>query len=120
MKAEGGGEVRGPRLCGVPSERGFVFLGGFPGLHPGLVCDAPLGQGVRNVVLDKLQWNRANPLERDARFGRGYGIGNVIVPFALQGHGIGKAVVGWLPRSRLPRREDMPVGARARDRNAIV
>ncbi len=37
------------------------------------------------MVLDKLQWNRAKPLERDARFGRGYGIENAIVPFALQG-----------------------------------
>jgi len=45
-----GGEVRGRRLCGVPSERGKVLPGGFPGLHPGLVCDAPLGhvRGLQN------------------------------------------------------------------------
>jgi hypothetical protein len=44
------GEVRGRRLCGVPSEREKVLPGGFPGLHPGLVCDAPLGhvRGLQN------------------------------------------------------------------------
>ena len=33
-------------LCGVLSERGNLWAGTprFPGLHPGLVCDAPLGQ----------------------------------------------------------------------------
>ena len=47
---DAGGEVRGRRLCGVPSERGKVLPGGFPGLHPGLVCDAPLGhvRGLQN------------------------------------------------------------------------
>ena len=37
---------RGPRLCGVPSERGFLFPGDSQGLHPGLVCDAPSGHGI--------------------------------------------------------------------------
>ena len=31
------------RLCGVPSER-TDSMGSYPGLHPGLVCAAPLGQ----------------------------------------------------------------------------
>ena len=31
---KGGVEVRGTKICGVPSERGFVFPGGFPGLAP--------------------------------------------------------------------------------------
>ena len=33
------------KLGGVPSERGSVFTGEFPELHPGLLCDAPLGHG---------------------------------------------------------------------------
>jgi hypothetical protein len=48
-----GVDIRGPRLCGVPSERRFVFPGGFPGLHPGLVCgapSAPLTDGVGSVL----------------------------------------------------------------------
>ena len=50
MEAEGGVGVRGMLLCGVPSERGFFFWVGSQGLHPGLVCDAPLGHGIRNTV----------------------------------------------------------------------
>ena len=47
------------RLCGVPSERGFVFRGNSQGFHPGLVCDAPLGHSDGNVVFDKLQRSRS-------------------------------------------------------------
>ena len=47
---KGGVEVRGLRLCGVPSERGFFCWVDSQGLHPGLVCDAPLGHGLENVV----------------------------------------------------------------------
>jgi hypothetical protein len=32
-----------PSLCGVPSER-IPVSGPFPGLHPSLVCVAPLGR----------------------------------------------------------------------------
>ena len=55
MKPEGVVEIRGLRLCGVPSERRFVFPGGFPGLHPGLVCGAPSGPLIDEVgsVLDR-------------------------------------------------------------------
>ena len=40
MKAEVGDAVRGTRLCGVPSERWFVFPAESQGWYPGLVCDA--------------------------------------------------------------------------------
>jgi hypothetical protein len=33
------------RLCGVPSERGFLFRVDSQGWHPGLVCDAHSGHG---------------------------------------------------------------------------
>ena len=38
------------RLCGVPSERGLFCRVDSQGLHPGLVCGAPSGHGVRNRV----------------------------------------------------------------------
>ena len=58
-------EVRGSRLCGVPSERGFLFPGDSQGLHPGLVCDAPsapLTDGVGSV----LDWEVYFPLAGSA------------------------------------------------------
>jgi hypothetical protein len=81
---------RGPRLCGVPSERGFLFPGDSQGLHPGLVCDAPTrawdskhgrragyrnrGQGMESETLSchlpqrgKAYQLRASPLEPDPR-----------------------------------------------------
>ena len=39
-----------PKLCGVPSEREECCRVDSQGLHPGLVCDAPTGHGVRNRV----------------------------------------------------------------------
>ena len=38
------------KLCGVPSEREECCRVDSQGLHPGLVCDAPTGHGVRNRV----------------------------------------------------------------------
>ena len=54
------------RLCGVPSERGFVFRGNSQGFLPGLVCDAPLGHSDANVVFDKRQRSRAIQLGHPA------------------------------------------------------
>jgi hypothetical protein len=51
MESEGGVEFRGPRLCGVPSERGFFFQADSQGLHPGLVCDAPTRAWDRNAIV---------------------------------------------------------------------
>ena len=55
------------KLCGVPSEREECCRVDSQGLHPGLVCDAPTGHGVRNRVrawdwerVDvEAEWNRS-------------------------------------------------------------
>ncbi len=44
--ASGRGRGSIPRLCGVPSEREECCRVESQGLHPGLVCDAPLGHGI--------------------------------------------------------------------------
>ena len=73
-KAGGGGLGLGLRLCGVPSERWFVLGEGSQGLHPGLVCDAPSGHLIGNVV-----WVCDRERGWGMRLGMwlGYAIGNV-------------------------------------------
>jgi hypothetical protein len=58
-----------PRPCPPPGECRAI----------GLVCVAPLGHGDGNAVLDKLQRNCADMLERLAWFWRGRRIENAIV-----------------------------------------
>jgi hypothetical protein len=55
------------RLCGVPSERGFVFLVNSQGLHPGLVCDAPSGHKIGNEVDVEAERNRTGLKNRSER-----------------------------------------------------
>ena len=75
-------EIRGPRLCGVPSEREECCRVDSQGWHPGLVCDAPSGHRIGNVVGVGYR-NHGGPTVLET--GWGPGIGNVIVPFALVG-----------------------------------
>ena len=73
------------RLCGVPSERGFFCRADSQGLHPGLVCDAPLGHGIENVVAGLAPTEPRRPEGTRCPLGHGRGIGNVIVPLAPTG-----------------------------------
>ena len=95
-------EVRGSRLCGVPSERGFLFPGDSQGLHPGLVCDAPLGHGIRNTVDEPgigtavRAWNRKRG-GRAVYWNRGRGMGfetrwTSRISASRSGHGIRNTV----------------------------
>ena len=72
----GGVEARGLRLCGVPSKRGFLFPGDSQGLHPGLICDALLG----NVILNTLDEPGIGIAVRawDSKRGGRFGVGNTV------------------------------------------
>jgi hypothetical protein len=62
------------RIRGVPSERGFVFLGGFTGVHPGLVGDAPsspLTDGVGSVLDREVNKLPDEGMALETRWGRG-------------------------------------------------
>ena len=65
---------RGPWLCGVPSEREFVFPGGFPGFAPWAGMRCPVGAWDRERGLG-IGSNGAAPTRRDAMPRRGHGIG---------------------------------------------
>ena len=73
------------KLCGVPSERGFFCRADSQGLHPGLVCDAPLGHAIENVVAGLVLTEPHQPDGTRCALGHGRGIGNVIVPLAPTG-----------------------------------
>jgi hypothetical protein len=73
------------KLCGVPSERGFFCRADSQGLHPGLVCDAPLGHEIENVVAGLVLTEPHQPDGTRCALGHGRGIGNVIVPLAPTG-----------------------------------
>ena len=66
------GRGRYPRHAGYAAflqNAGLFFRVDSQGLHPGLVCNAPLGHGIGNVVVDWPQRSRADTSERDARWG---------------------------------------------------
>jgi hypothetical protein len=62
------------RIRGAPSERGFVFLGGFTGVHAGLVGDAPsapLTDGVGSVLDREVNQLPDEGMALKTRWGRG-------------------------------------------------
>jgi hypothetical protein len=65
------------RLCGVPSERGVFLPGDSQGLHPGLVCEASLGHGVRNRVRawdwERVDFEAERNRNRQKNVRRGFG-----------------------------------------------
>ena len=101
LRPEGRAEPRSEArdLCGVPSERGVVFSGDSQGWHPGLVCDAPTGHGIGNAVGGPVSETQSRRRIGNAVGGRyrrhdrgtvsgtrsAAGIGNAVVPFALNG-----------------------------------
>jgi hypothetical protein len=60
--------------CGVPSERISVLTGDSQGYLPGLVCDAPSGHGIENVVAGLAPTEPRRHVRTRCSFGRGRGI----------------------------------------------
>ncbi len=60
------------KIGGLPLERGSVFPGLFPELHPELVCDAASGHGIENTM--DVRYRR-----RARAWGTGYTGGNFAV-----------------------------------------
>ena len=100
---------------------GFFFRVDSQGLHPGLVCNAPTGHGIGNVVAGLAPTEPRRHVVTRCQLEHGSGTGNDIIPFTLTGQGVGNAVpirCNGAARTRLGR--DASVGARIRDRNPIV
>jgi hypothetical protein len=69
-----GVDIRGPRLCGVPSERRFLFSGWIPRVGTlGWYAMPRWGMGSKTSWRNWLQRSRTDTLERDARWGMNAG-----------------------------------------------
>ena len=125
----GGGRGRGPRHGGYAAflqNAGLFFRVDSQGLHPGLVCDAPSGHGVRNRVR-AWDWERIDVeaeryRARHKTFGEAFGAATVA---GYAGPGFHNWPSGHIAQDNgsetafshpVPCQKDVRIGVRRRDR----